>query len=367
MRRLLPLLLILAMVLSMAACAKEAPAGQTPTAPSSQGEPAAAPDETPIPIEEAVPDIQLTFTFDGPISYPLTVTDQAGREVTIPQEPQRIISGCYMTTSLMLALGQKERLVAIEEGAHPLYQQAAPELLSLPRIGADLSGCTALQPDLVLLPVSMEASAEELIAQGIAVVLVNPENQKISSDWWNLIAAVLNRQEEAENLSFFVFDQSRFLEDMLQKADRPTVYLAGKDSLLTTVGSGSYQHSLLVLGGGRNVAAELTGSSWTTIDESQLKQWNPSYIILSSEAGYGVEAVLGNKKLAEVDAVKNGQVYQLPGNPESWDSPVPGSILGALWLADVLHEEVTPEDAFSACSYFYQSFYGIHYEEASVE
>ena len=50
--------------------------------------------------------------------YPVALTDQAGRQVVIEQEPQRLISSYYITTSLLMALDLDERLVGVEEGSN---------------------------------------------------------------------------------------------------------------------------------------------------------------------------------------------------------------------------------------------------------
>ena len=43
---------------------------------------------------------------------------------------------------------------------------------------------------------------------------------------------------------------------------------------------------------------------------------------------------------------------------EAWDSPVPGSVLGVLWLASVLHTEEYPVSMYEqAVTAFYETFY----------
>ena len=81
---------------------------------------------------------------------PVTLTDAAGRQVTIETEPETLVSGYYITTSMLIALGQQDKLVGIEAKAdtRPIYALAAPELLELPSVGTakefDLEGCAAL-------------------------------------------------------------------------------------------------------------------------------------------------------------------------------------------------------------------------------
>mgnify|MGYP000340960508 CR=1 FL=1 len=64
-------------------------------------------------------------------SYPVTVTDQADRTVTIEKEPTKIVSGYYIPSSLLIALGLSDKVVGIEAKAdkRPIYKLAAPELL----------------------------------------------------------------------------------------------------------------------------------------------------------------------------------------------------------------------------------------------
>ena len=50
--------------------------------------------------------------------YPVTVTDHAGREVTIEAEPQKLVSGYYISTSLLIALDLDEKMVGIEAKAN---------------------------------------------------------------------------------------------------------------------------------------------------------------------------------------------------------------------------------------------------------
>ena len=60
----------------------------------------------------------------------------------------------------------------------------------------------------------------------------------------------------------------------------------------------------------------------------------------------------------------NGNVYQIPGDAEAWDSPVPGSILGALWLASILHPDLLADgDSAAIMDEYYETFYNFTYSE----
>lgn len=150
------------------------------------------------------------------------------------------------------------------------------------------------------------------------------------------------------------------LEKDLSGGDAESVYLAGNSSLLSTAGPAMYQSGLIELAGGKNAASEITDTYWAEISYEQLLAWDPSYIILASDAEYTPEDVLNDENLKECTAVKNGNVYAIPGDIEALDSPVPGGILASIWLAGILHPDEVSADMYTEeKAAFYETFYGI--------
>lgn len=303
-------------------------------------------------------------------NYPLTVIDQAGREITIEEEPQRLVSGYYISTSTLIALGLDEKLVGIEAKAdkRAIYSLSAPELIDLPSVGTakefDLEGCVALEPDLVILPLKLKDAASSLENLGINVLLVNPENQELLTEMIRLIASATNTTEKSDELLAFTSAQETTLSEILSDADTPSVYLAGNSNLLSTAGDAMYQSDMIRLAGGVNAAAEITDAYWAEIDYEQLLAWDPDYILLASDADYTVEDVLTNENLSDCTAIINHHVYQMPNDAEAWDSPVPSSILGSVWLAGVLHPDLFSEaDCSALINEYYETFYDFTYTE----
>lgn len=303
-------------------------------------------------------------------NYPLTLTDHAGREVVIEDEPKKLVSGYYISTSLLIALDLDDRLVGVEAKAdkRAIYRLAAPELIGLPSVGTakefDLEGCLALEPDLVILPLKLKNSAETLEQMGVDVLLVNPENRDLLRETIGMIAAATGTQQEAGALVDFAARQEALLAKKLEGAEKPKVYLAGNSAMLSTAGDAMYQSDMIRLAGGVNAAAEITDPYWVEISYEQLLAWDPDYIILASDASYTVEDVLTDVNLSGLKAVANGQVYQLPSKAEAWDSPVPSGILGSVWLAEVLHPELfTEAEPTAVIDEYYETFYQFTYSE----
>ncbi len=348
-KRLPALMLALVLIFALTSCASPAPGqpsgGNDQSTKDSPSSPGSSQEQT---------------------AFPVTLTDAAGREVVIQAEPERLVSGYYITTSMLMALGQKDKLAGIEAKAdtRPLYSLAAPELLELPNVGTakifDLEGCAALQPDLIVLPLKLKDSVPALEELGLTVLLVNPESLEQLNSTISLLGDATGAKEQALALLDYNQQTQDFLTQTLKDAQRPTVYLAGNNSYLSTAGSKMYQNSLLELGGGRNVAAGLEDDYWADISYEQLLAWNPEVILIASGAAYTKDDLIQDPQLSQLAAIQNSRVYAMPSSLESWDSPVPSALVGSRWIAAVLHEDLYAFDAFqSDARQFYRDFYQI--------
>lgn len=347
----LAMLLAVVMVLSFAAC------GQEP-APAPQPEP----------------------TTD--VTYPVTVKDMAGREVTLEKQPERIVSGYYISSSACIALGLTDKMVGIEDKStkRPIYKLAAPALIDLPNVGSakafDLEACIATEPDLVILPMKQKDTAQTLQEMGIATLLVLPESHEQLIEMFTLIGTATNTVKQAEKLiSYYNTKLSAVTELTRDLADdeKPVVYLGSTSDILRTAPREMYQASLITTAGGKNAGDVLEGSSWTDIDNETFLTMNPDIIVIPtdnfavSSPDYTAEDVMNNPTFSDVTAVKNSAVYQMPVGYEAWDSPVPSGILGTLWMLKTLHPELYPAEQFAAdVNEFYTVFYGFSVNEQDL-
>lgn len=299
-------------------------------------------------------------------TYPMTVTDQAGRQVVIEKEPESLISCYYITSSLLIALDLDERMVGIETKPEkrPIYLLASEQLLDLPTVGSakelDLEACAALNPDLAILPLKLKDAAASLEELGITTLLVNPESEQLLLEMIDLVSMVSGVTDKGQELKEFITARESDLVELFQNTEKKRVYLSGNSSFFSTAGNQMYQSDMITLAGGENVAKDIEDSYWVTVDYEQILAWDPEVIILAANAEYTVEEVLADENLASCTAIQNGDVYKIPSDVEAWDSPVPGGILGSVWLANVLHPEViTSQERDRIIKEFYETFYEI--------
>ena len=301
----------------------------------------------------------------------ITVVDQLNRSITLEKKPERIVSGYYISTSALIALGLEDKLVGIEAKAEtrPIYSLAAPELLSLPNVGTakefDLEGCVSLKPDLVILPIRLKEQIGILEDLGVTVIGVNPENQILLEEMINLIGKITGTEDKAKELLQYYEEREKELKAIHSGVEeKPRVYLAGNSNLLSTATKNMYQNDLIESAGAINVAGHIDDTYWATISYEQLIQYNPDYIIIVPEAKYSIDTVLNDKNISQVTAILKGNVYQMPKNFEAWDSPVPSGILGKIWLTSILYQENYPYAKFvDEVTNFYGKFYGFEVDK----
>lgn len=311
---------------------------------------------------------------DAGTSGAIKITDAVGREVVLDKPADKIVSGYYITTSMMIALGIEDKLVGIESKAasRPIYGLAAPELLNLPDVGTakefNLEGCISLEPDLVVLPKRLSEQAETLSGMGIAVLVVNPEDTDLLLETISMIGQAAGAKEQAEKLISYYDTKLEELDKISgEKTEKPSVYIAGTSSVLTAAAPAMYQNSVIETAGGVNAASDLTDKGWANISYEQLIAYNPDILVIIPEADFTKEDVMKDGQLAEINAVKNAQVYEMPEDFEAWDSPVPSGILGCMWLSSIINEDKYPFDTFAEeAADFYKEFYHTDIDTALI-
>lgn len=372
MKKLLSAMLALVMIAALfTGCSAQQ---GTPASAAPSATPSAAPTPAPTPTPEPEKE---------PSAFPVTVTDQIGNTVTLDAPAERIVSGYYISSSTCIALGLKDKLVATEEKIEkrPIYKYAAPELIgAIGNVGSakafDLEACLAADPDLVILPKKAKDYAATLSEMGIPAIVVNPESHEQLTEMVRLIGALAGADQAADALLARydqVLDKVSSLTSGIADADKPVVYMCGTSSYLTTSPKDMYQSSLVTTSGGKNAGDILEGDSWVDISYEQLLEMNPDVIVIptnnmaNGQPDYSAADVMADANLAEITAVKNGAVYNMPAGFEAWDSPVPSGVLGMLWMVSTLYPDAYSAEAFAAdASDFYKTFYGFDMDTSAL-
>lgn len=305
------------------------------------------------------------WTFGG--FAQVQVVDQAGREVLVPPEPQRIASAFGVATPYLYALIGPERIVAaryLGVPDHPLSRALMAQLdpnyeaKALPG-EITVEEIIARKVDLVVAGLRHRDLARLLEVVGIPTLLIGPETFAAVREATQLLAQALGRAARAAQLLAFydsVLEAAAQATASIPREARPRVLVVGTAPLRVASGA-MYQSHLVELAGGLSVTGDLPGF-WQNVNIEQVLLWNPEVIFIVSYSPVKPEDLLTNPLWQPILAVQTGRIYKMPQILFAWDTPIPESVLGILWMAALLHPDKVQVDLRGALQTFYRDFYG---------
>jgi len=271
------------------------------------------------------------------VSYPMTITDSNGIEITIKEEPETIISAAPNVTEIIYALGVGDKVVARSDYCD--YPKEVTEVESIGSIRTpDIERIVELTPDLVIASTHFsEENAVMLEKMDIPVLtLYEGENFDGSYALIQKMGMVLNCEKEAAELiegMKAVVDEITLL---VKEEERPSVYYVVSFGEYGdyTAGGNTFIGQMLEMAGGNNIASDIEG--WAYNLESLLEA-DPDIIILSNQ--YDTKAEFESTgSYSELTAVKEGRVYEIDNN--MLDRQGVRNAEGLKVLAKILHPEI---------------------------
>lgn len=248
-------------------------------------------------------------------AYPLTLTDDAGREVVVPAEPQRVVSLAPSNTEIVCALDACDRLVGVTD-----FDDYPPEVADVADvvIGAvvDVELVVAADPDLILAAgneLTPSAVITELSDLGYPVLVLYPESIDEVVDDIRVVGAALNRRAEASQLAADMDARVTAVVEAVGGADRPrTFYEVGVfEGAIYTAGEASFLANMVELAGGDPI----TGDPLTTsISLEDLVAADPELILLGDAAydpSLTPEAVAARPGWGAMSAVQEGRIVPM--------------------------------------------------------
>ncbi len=250
----------------------------------------------------------------------ITVTDDAGRTVTVAQTPHRIISLAPSITEDLFALGLGGKVVG-----DTTYDNYPPAAVNITKVGGfsspSIEKIVSLNPDVVFAS-SLENNTllSTLSGYGIPTVVLNPTS----------LTGILNDLSLIGKVSGSAGNSSALVANLTQKmtansisvASHPRVlYLVWYDPIMSA-GADTFEGDIIAHAGGINVAQLANVSGYGTMSKESIVALNPSVIIANSAMNStAVQQVKSDPALATVDAVKNGKIYILDSDIISRPGP----------------------------------------------
>ncbi|WP_134681433.1 ABC transporter substrate-binding protein [Paracoccus ravus] len=244
------------------------------------------------------------------LADPLTLTDIAGREVTVEAPAKRIILGEGRQIYLLGALehenpfarvvGWREDLLQADPDTYAAYAAKFPQLKDLPTFGGfkdgtfDVEQAAALKPDVILMNLESKAATEDagydkkLGELGIPIVYVDFREDPVahSVKSMEIMGQLVGKEDEAQEYVEFVDQQMKRVTDVIAKSEikRPLVFVdrAGgySDDCCMTFGNGNFGE-YVEMAGGSNIAKDILPTTFGTLNPEQIIASNPDQVIVT--------------------------------------------------------------------------------------
>lgn len=247
--------------------------------------------------------------------FPMTITDDLGRQVTINKAPERIVSLVPATTEILFALGLGDKVVGVTEYCnYPVEALAKPKIGGFNTTSSEL--IVAAQPDLVLATDIHINYIQQLENAGLTVVVTDPVNLAQVIETIRLIGQITGAADEANKLTSNMQERINAVENRvkdLPDEQKPVVYFEIWPDPLTTGGAKSFINSLITTAGGKNIAADVD-QDWVTISSEIVLTCNPQVIIFCYHGAslQSAEQIKARTGWADVDAIKNNRIEFMP-------------------------------------------------------
>ena len=277
-------------------------------------------------------------------AFPLTITDDAGRSVTLDKAPQRIVSLASSNTEILYAIGAQDKLVGVDD-----YSDYPAAAKTQEKVGGfsnpNLEKIVSLTPDLLLLTnLHVKTVLPELEKRGLKAIVIQPETLDKVPGNVRLLGILSGKQDAAEKVAT---DITKRIDAVVSKAKtatgKPRVFFE-LDPALITMGPGTFLDDMIAKAGGVNIAAD-ANTAWPTLSPEVIISKDPQVIILSdhgSDAG-GVtpDIVKSRPGWTAISAVKANRIELLPDR-DLTDRPGPRAVEGLEYLAQTIHPELFP-------------------------
>jgi len=266
------------------------------------------------------------------------ITDDYGRKISAPANPERIVSFGPSVTEIMFALKLEDRIVGIDDNSN--YPEETKHMERVGGIIPNKEKIMSLNPDLIIASDMLsEENVYSLEDCGLTVVCLSPRNMDGIFENIVLIGSMTGKTELAESIIEGLKERINAVTGITQDVYKPRIYV--EYCPYWTFGPGSFGNDLISMAGGRNIASA-TEAKYPNISNEYVVGHNPEIIIFT----VGQHATLSQANFINrpgwetTDAVKNNRIYPIDDNILT--IPGPRMVDGLEELAHIIHPELFP-------------------------
>ncbi len=287
--------------------------------------------------ESTTPRVEPTREPSPAASFPATITDDDGVEVTIAAEPQRIVTFAPSMTEIVYALGLGDRLVGVSGpfDDYPAEAKDVEEVGGAGDFGVDpnVETVVSIEPDLFLTIPGGDQWKQRLRDLDIPVVTLHADDLDDLLGDIETIGDLTGAVEEAGRLVERMRAQADAITERAQEAGPASCFFEVYYPPLTTVGPHTFIFDLLERAGCDPVTDEAK-TDYPEWSVDALVEEGPEVYVVTPESAKSVAAVAKRPGFSAIPAVEDGRVVLVNGDLVTRAGP--RVILGLRQLAEAL-------------------------------
>ena len=269
-----------------------------------------------------------------------TIVDDLGRPVYIKGVPQRIVSLSPSITEILFDLDLGDKVVGVTEACdYPIEAKEKPKVGGY--FSTSLERIESQEPDLILAD-GHDPVCQQLVTLGLTMVVLQPKDIFGIFRDIELVGEITGKEKKAEELVGNLEARlDAVAEKTAQVSEKPKVFyeIDATDSAKPwTAGSGSFIDTLITLAGGKNVVE--VSKDWVQLNLEKLIEADPNVIILGDYPYVSPDdAKQRPGAWQELTAVKEDKIYAI-SDPSLTSRPGPRIIDGLEEMAMIIHPEL---------------------------
>ena len=256
----------------------------------------------------------------------VTITDDTGIQVKIPNNPARVISLAPSETEIFYAINTDNSGVSLV-GRND-YDDYPEEVKLIPSVGGphtlSIESIVSKDPDLIIATsVSDTTTIEQLRGLGYPVLVFKLNTFDDVYRNIDSLGKALGLTESADNLVLGMKSKVLDIENMPHETPSPkTMYVVAAEPLYVA-GNNTLQDEMIRFSGGVNIFSDLEGY-FVASDEAIIDRAPDVIIVPSGHGSMNVDfkgQFLSNEQFSDVSAVKNGRIYTVTDDVVSRPGP----------------------------------------------
>ncbi|MFV0436096.1 MAG: ABC transporter substrate-binding protein [Desulfopila sp.] len=282
-----------------------------------------------------------------------TVTDSEGVEIEVAADITKAAPaiGAFAQMTEIVA-GPGKIAAAATKSISATFTNVFPDYLKSNPDGYDarsVEGLIASGAQVVYGPSSVlsDEQKDQLAAAGIPFVAINAIKSVAGMCASFMIIGDIFGEQGLERAKNFVtyyrgnIQRAKELTASVGDADKVSIIcLRHSGGAYSTINGKDICNEYFEAAGGINVAKNYTARSagtGLTVNQEQIVTWNPAVIMAFTQSAQ--KAILADPALAQVDAVKNRQVYVCPYGVYNWSVRSGEGAMLPLWLGTIMYPD----------------------------